>query len=71
VYYVCTLFRITYAFYNYLGGLVSVLGSFISMNVDLLIIVLFVGIKTFIEIILNAVDFFSFSVQTIKERTDN
>jgi len=32
---------------------------------------LFVGIKTFIEIITNAVDFFSFSAQTAKERIDN
>jgi len=54
-----------------IGGFVSVLGSFISMNLDLLIIVLFVGIKTFIEIITNAVDFFSFSAQTAKERIDN
>jgi len=53
------------------GGFVSVLGSFISMNLDLLIIVLFVGIKTFIEIITNAVDFFSLSAQTAKERIDN
>ena len=53
------------------GGFVSVLGSFISMNLDLLIIVLFVGIKTFIEIITNAVDFYSLSAQTAKERVDN
>lgn len=53
------------------GGFVSVLGSFISMNLDLLIIVLFVGIKTFIEIVTNAVDFFSLSAQTAKERIDN
>jgi len=53
------------------GGFVSVLGSFISMNLDLLIIVLFVGIKTFIEIITNAVDFYSLSAQTAKERIDN
>ncbi len=48
------------------GGFVSVLGSFISMNLDLLIIVLFVGIKTFIEIIMNAVDLFSFSTSNGK-----
>jgi hypothetical protein len=53
------------------GGFVSVLGSFISMNLDLLIIVLFVGIKTFIEIIMNAVDFFSFSTQMAKEIENN
>ncbi len=53
------------------GGFVSVLGSFISVNLDLLIIVLFVGIKIFIEIITNAVDFFSFSAQTAKESIDN
>ncbi len=53
------------------GGFVSVFGSFISMNLDLLIIVLFVGIKTFIEIITNAVDLFSFSVQPVKESIDN
>ena len=53
------------------GGFVSVLGSFISMSLDLLIIVLFVGIKTFIEIITNAVDFFSFSKQLAREKVDN
>jgi len=53
------------------GGFVGVLGSFISMNLDLLIIVLFVGIKTFIEIIINAVDFFSFSTQMAKEVENN
>ncbi|MFI5236615.1 MAG: DUF6498-containing protein [Ignavibacteriales bacterium] len=53
------------------GGFVSVFGSFISMNLDLLIIVLFVGIKTFIEIITNAVDLFSFSAQPVKESIDN
>jgi len=53
------------------GGFVSVLGSFISMKLDLLIIILFVGIKTFIEIVTNAFDFFSLSAQTAKERIDN
>jgi len=53
------------------GGFVSVLGSLISMKLDLFIIVLFVGIKTFIETITNAVDFFSFSTQMAKEIENN
>jgi hypothetical protein len=53
------------------GGFVSVLGSLISIKLDLFIIVLFVGIKTFIEIITNAVDIFSFSTQMAKEIENN
>jgi hypothetical protein len=41
------------------------------MNIDLAIIVLFVGIKTYVELITSAVDFYSFSTQMAAEKVDS
>jgi hypothetical protein len=53
------------------GGFLSMLGAIFSMNIDLVIIVLFVGIKTYVELITNAVDLFSFSGQLANEKADS
>ena len=53
------------------GGFLSMIGAIISMNIDLAIIVLFVGIKTYVELITSAVDFYSFSTQMAAEKVDN
>ena len=50
-----------------LGGFLSMLGSFFSVDINYAIIVLFVGIKTFVDLVTHAVDFFSFSTQLTKE----
>ena len=47
------------------------LGAIFSMNIDLAIIVLFVGIKTYVELITNTVDLFSFSGQLANEKADS
>jgi hypothetical protein len=53
------------------GGFLSMIGAIISMNIDLAIIVLFVGIKTYVELITSAVDFYSFSTQMAAEKVDS
>lgn len=45
------------------GGFLSMIGAILSINIDTGIIILFVGIKTYVELITNAVDFYSFSTQ--------
>lgn len=54
-----------------LGGFFSILGSAFSMNLDLVIIILFVGIKTFVELLTSAVDFNSFTNRMAKENTNS
>jgi hypothetical protein len=53
------------------GGFLSMIGAIISMNIDLAIIVLFVGIKTYVELITSAVDFYTFSTQMAAEKIDS
>jgi len=53
------------------GGFISMLGAIFEVKIDLAIIVLFVGIKTYIELVTNAVDFFSYSTQIAKEKVEN
>ena len=53
------------------GGFLSMLGDIFSINIDLVIIILFVGIKTFVELITSVVDFFAISYPLAEENADN
>jgi hypothetical protein len=53
------------------GGFLSMIGAILAINIDSGIIVLFVGIKTYVELITSAVDFYSFSTQMAKEKVQN
>jgi len=54
-----------------IGGFISMLGAIFEVKIDLAIIVLFVGIKTFVDLITHAVDFLTISTQLVKEKADN
>ena len=53
------------------GGFLSMVGAVFSINIDSAIIILFVGIKTYIELITSAVDFFSLTKQVATEKADS
>ena len=54
-----------------LGGFLGMLGAFFSVSIDLAVIVLFVGIKTYIELVTSAVDVFTISKQMAKENINS
>ncbi len=47
-----------------LGGFIGAAGSFFSTNTNLAVIVLFIGIKTVVDLITHSIDFKSFKKQT-------
>jgi len=53
------------------GGFLSMIGAILAINIDSGIIVLFVGIKTYVELITSAVDFYSFSTEIAKEKVQS
>jgi len=54
-----------------IGGFISMLGAIFEVKIDLAIIVLFVGIKTFVDLLTHAVDYLTLSTQLAKEKVDS
>jgi hypothetical protein len=53
------------------GGFISVIGEILSVNIDLAIIILFVGIKTFVDLLSHTFDYFSFSSQMAEGKVND
>jgi hypothetical protein len=53
-----------------LGGFLGMIGSLLNIDINISIIVLFVGIKTFVDLITHTVDFGTMSTQLAKEQMD-
>jgi hypothetical protein len=54
-----------------LGGFIGMIGSLLNVGINFSIIILFVGIKTFVDLLTHAVDFNSLSTQLAKQEADN
>jgi hypothetical protein len=54
-----------------LGGFIGMIGSLLNVDINFSIIVLFVGIKTFVDLLTHAVDFNSLSTKLTKQKVDN
>jgi len=52
------------------GGFISMLGAIFAVEINLAIIILFVGIKTYVDLLTHAVDFYSFSKQLAREQVE-
>lgn len=54
-----------------LGGFLSIIGSAFSVRIDMAIILIFMGIKTFVELLTSAVDFFTSATQMASDNADS
>jgi hypothetical protein len=54
-----------------LGGFIGIIGSFFNVDINYSIILLFVSIKTFVDLLTHSVDFNSLSTQLSKQEVDN
>lgn len=53
-----------------IGGFIGMIGSLLNVDINFSIILLFVGIKTFVDLLTHAVDFYSFSKQSAREQVE-